>query len=123
MKFSSADIAGSRIGDLYEVCGQAQKSILWKGKGGFELFKHMIHRESLRLSKSQNSRFEKGTLDELNLIKDKSERYYKTEFKIVIVQPGLSKANASGQQLELLAVTENHLLQTYCIELEVIGNA
>jgi len=29
-KFSSADAAGARVKDLYEVCGQAQKSIKWR---------------------------------------------------------------------------------------------
>jgi len=86
------------------------------------LFKHMIERESRRVSNAKNTRFEKGTIEDLALIKEKSKRFYKTDFKIYIVQPGLSVRNASEQQLELLAVTENHLLETYRINLEVIGN-
>ena len=61
-------------------------------------------------------------MTEISLIKEKSRRFYKTDFKIYIIQPGLSAGNASEQQLELLAVTENHLIETYKIELEVIGN-
>jgi superfamily II DNA or RNA helicase len=122
LKYSHGENAGARISDLYEVCGQAQKSVFWKGKGGFELFKHMINRESKRLSNNKNTRFEKGTLADLALIKEKSKRFYKTDFKIYIVQPGLSVGNASEQQLELLAVTENHLLETYKIDLEVIAS-
>ena len=122
LKYSHEETAGARISDLYEVCGQAQKSVFWKGKGGFELFKHMIERESRRVSSAKNTRFEKGTIEDLALIKEKSKRFYKTDFKIYIVQPGLSVRNASEQQLELLAVTENHLLETYRINLEVIGN-
>ncbi|WP_186755965.1 DEAD/DEAH box helicase [Echinicola salinicaeni] len=120
LKYSHGENAGARISDLYEVCGQAQKSVFWKGKGGFELFKHMIQRESRRVNQSKNSRFEKGDLKELSLIKEKSKRFYKTDFKIFIVQPGLSAESASEQQLELIAVTENHLLETYKIDLEVI---
>lgn len=122
LKYSHEEIAGARISDLYEVCGQAQKSVFWKGKGGFELFKHMIERESTRIKNNKNSRFEKGTLEDIALIKEKSRRFYKTDFKIYIVQPGLSARSASEQQLELLAVTENHLLETYRINLEVIGS-
>ena len=48
----------------------------------------MIERESRRIARGQNSRFEKGTLTELALIKEKSKRFYKTDFKIYIVQPG-----------------------------------
>lgn len=122
LKYSHGENAGARISDLYEVCGQAQKSIFWKGKGGFELFRHMIQRESRRVSNGNNTRFEKGTIEDLALIKEKSKRFYKTDFKIYIVQPGLSKVNATEQQLELLAVTENHLLETYKIDLEVIAS-
>ncbi|MCU4177801.1 DEAD/DEAH box helicase [Carboxylicivirga sp. N1Y90] len=122
LKYSHGENAGARISDLYEVCGQAQKSVFWKGKGGFELFKHMIQRESRRVSNGKNSRFEKGTLENLALVKEKSKRFYKTDFKIYIVQPGLSIGRASEQQLELLAVTENHLLETYKVDLEVIAS-
>ncbi len=122
LKYSHEENAGARISDMYEVCGQAQKSVFWKGKGGFELFRHMIQRESRRVSNGNNTRFEKGTIEDLALIKEKSKRFYKTDFKIYIVQPGLSKGNASEQQLELLAVTENHLLETYKIDLEVIAS-
>ena len=123
LKYSHGDDAGARISDLYEVCGQAQKSVFWKGKGGFELFKHMIERENRRTNQGQNSRLEKGDIKQLSQIKDKSKRFYSTNFRIYIVQPGLSKARASEQQLELLAVTENHLLETYKIELEVIASS
>jgi hypothetical protein len=122
LKYSHGENAGARISDLYEVCGQAQKSVFWKGKGGFELFRHMIERESRRIANDKNTRFEKGNLKDLATIKEKSKRFYKTDFKIYIVQPGLSAENASEQQLELLAVTENHLLETYKIDLEVIAN-
>lgn len=122
LKYSHDENAGARISDLYEVCGQAQKSVFWKGKGGFELFRHMIQRESRRVSNGNNTRFEKGTIENLALIKEKSKRFYKTDFKIYIVQPGLSRDRASEQQLELLAVTENHLLETYKIDLEVIAS-
>lgn len=33
--------------------------------------------------------------------------------KIYIVQPGLSKAQASAEQLELLSVTETYLMEPY----------
>jgi len=122
LKYSHGENAGARISDLYEVCGQAQKSVFWKGKGGFALFKHLIQRESRRASNGKNSRFEKGTIENLALVKEKSKRFYKTDFKIYIVQPGLSIERASEQQLELLAVTENHLLETYKIDLEVIAS-
>ncbi len=123
LKFSGESFAGARIDDLYAVCGQAQKSIHWKGKGGTELIKHMIHRETKRTNEGKVSRFERSDLRQLGLIKEKSKRIYKCIFRIFIVQPGLSVAQASDQQLELLAVTENHLMETFKINFGVIANA
>lgn len=43
--------------------------------------------------------------------------------KIYIVQPGLSKAQASAEQLELLSVTETYLMETYRLPFGVIASA
>jgi hypothetical protein len=42
--------------------------------------------------------------------------------KIFVVQPGLSKSGASRDQLELLSVTENHLMETFRISFGVIAS-
>ena len=42
---------------------------------------------------------------------------------IFIVQPGVSKAGASHDQLELLSVTENHLMETFRIPFGVIASS
>lgn len=124
LKYSHEKESGSRIADLYEVCGQAQKSVMWIGKkeNGYELCKHLISRESKRISKNEITRFQLGNINDLEIIKHKSHKRYKCNFKVYIVQPGLSKSKASQVQLELLAVTENYLKQTYQIDLEVIGS-
>ena len=41
---------------------------------------------------------------------------------IHIVQPGLSRARATADQLELLSVTENHLAEIYDIPFVVIAS-
>lgn len=122
LKYSHGGEEGARISDLYEVCGQAQKSVSWRAKGGYSLCKHLISRESKRISKGEISRFQLGDINDLEIIKHKSKNRYKCDFKIYIVQPGLSKSKASQAQLNLLAVTENYLKQTYQIDLEVIGS-
>lgn len=58
-KFSKETAAGSRVKNLYEVCGQAQRSVYWKGQPA-ELIEHMLHREAKRLSRGGVSRFERG---------------------------------------------------------------
>ena len=42
--------------------------------------------------------------------------------KIYIVQPGVSKANATRDQLELMSVTENHLMETFRLSFSVIAS-
>ncbi len=44
------------------------------------------------------------------------------DVRVFIVQPGLSKVKASREQLELLSVTENHLMETYQLPFGVIAS-
>lgn len=119
-KFSLEATPGARIADLYTVCGQAQKSINWM-ENPTELFDHLLRREALRKNGKMISRFEQGNQDDLWKIKEIS-RDIPIELKVFIVQPGLSKSNASTAQLELLSVTETYLMETYQIPFEVIAN-
>jgi hypothetical protein len=50
-------------------------------------------------------------------------RVYPVSVPVNVVQPGLSRAGASRDQLQLLGVTANHLTETYQLPFEVIGNA
>jgi hypothetical protein len=42
--------------------------------------------------------------------------------RVFIVQPGSSVAEVSREQLELLAVTESYLVDTFAVPLEIIGS-
>jgi hypothetical protein len=42
--------AGARLSDLYEVCGQAQKSIRWR-RNPTPMLRHLIRRERRRLER------------------------------------------------------------------------
>ena len=42
---------------------------------------------------------------------------------VAIVQPGLSCAEISPDQLQLLGVTENYLMETYQLPFQVIASA
>lgn len=122
-KFSGENSSGARVSDLYELCGQAQKSIHWKDDPDLgSLFTHMLRREDDRMRKKGISRFEVGNEQQLYQIIEKSKVYPK-EFKINIIQPGLSKSKVSQRQLELLGVTENYLMETYQISLFVVASA
>lgn len=119
-KFSKESTAGARVDDLYAVCGQAQRSVHWKSdiQG---LIQHMRRRDDARRQRTGVSRFEHGDLSRLQEISRKTPRY-STEFKVFVVQPGLSKAAATNSQLELLAVTELYLKETFLIDIGVIAS-
>ena len=122
-KYSHADTPGRRIEDLYEVCGQAQKSISWvvSPNKKTDMFTHLLRRESLRQEAGAPSRFEAGDEEQVLTLRDMS-RLLPVNFKIYIVQPGVSRANASPEQLGLLSVTENYLAETYQLRLGIIAS-
>ena len=119
-KYAASAHPGARVDDLYAVCGQAQRSVYWKGdvRG---LLDHLRYREGGRLRKHNVSRFERGDVQKIG---DLIRRllFLTPEFKIFIVQPGLSKTKVESSQLELLAVTELYLQETYAIEFGVIAS-
>lgn len=119
-KYSSKPEPGSRIGDMYEVCGQAQRSVLWLHNRSrqIDLFTHLLRREALRIESGKATRFEVGSKERLIQIRDLSRTCGLT-IRVFIVQPGLSKEDAADHQLAVLGVTEKFLQETYQVPLQV----
>jgi hypothetical protein len=86
-----------------------------------DLFTHLLRREARRQETGASSRYEVGDGELLQTIREMS-RLCPVSLKIYIVQPGLSKANATRDQLELMSVTENHLMETFQISFGVIAS-
>lgn len=120
-KYSSEEKAGARAIDLYEVCGQAQKSVRWAERHD-EFLKHLMRREGGRQKKGEASRYEKGNSHDLHGLINQW-RELRPEFSITIVQPGYSMAQADKAHLELLAATESFLMETWRIPLRVMMSA
>jgi hypothetical protein len=122
-KFSGEATPGARVGDLYELCGQAQKCISWMSgpERQTDIFTHLLRRDANRRDGGGPSRIELGTPEVLQTVREVS-RTHPVSFRVFIVQPGLSKGGASRNQLELLSVTENHLMETYQIPFHVIAS-
>jgi hypothetical protein len=122
-KYSHGDLPGHRIEDLYEVCGQAQKSISWMSSSEkrTDLFAHLLRREARRQEIYGASRYEVGNIDLLQTIREMSH-LCPVSLKIFIVQPGVSKANVSREQLELLSVSEHYLMETFQLRFGVIAS-
>lgn len=123
-KYSESARPGGRVDDLYVVCGQAQRSVRWVSSHGAQtgLFSRLLRHEASRISRGRPTRFERGNKQVLALAKDMS-RLRKLAVSVYVVQPGLSRAEASQSQLELLAVTERYLNDTYDLPFAVIGSA
>ena len=119
-KYSGGSAAGARIDDMYVVCGQAQRSVMWLHNKDrrTDLFVHLLKRESTRIDEGRPSRIEIGNRDRLALIRDIS-RTCAVTLRVFIVQPGLSKTKAAEHQLALLGVTEKFLTETYQLPLHV----
>lgn len=118
-KYSHGDAPGARVADLYEVCGQAQKSIMWRRSELRPFFKTLENRARKKLKRTGVSPFEVGDIKKLYEIQERS-LVLRRRIEIVIVQPGLSASAASTQQLDLLASTQAYLLTTINAPLTVI---
>jgi len=119
-KFSKGQKPRANIEDLYEVCGQAQKSIHWVEKP-IELFNHLEKRDDELKKKKKVSRFDKGDINSLRRIMNMSLSL-PVNFKIYIVQPALSIEKITPEQQELLSVTEDYLMETYQLPFGVIAS-
>ena len=108
--------------NLYEVCGQAQKSVHWKHKEGTEFINHLLRRETKNRNGQTCSRLEVGSSDDLKKLLSIAKKEIPMEYEIYIVQPGFSKATATNEILTLLGVTENYLKEVAGINLKVIAN-
>lgn len=116
-KFSSKSKPGSRISDLYAVCGQAEKSVKWCSNTSL-IIERLIKREKHR-QKTNGSRIELGSLRKLNEIKNKL-RLYPSFVEITIVQPGVDSNTISEDMLQLLGGTSSYLMETYGIDLKMV---
>ena len=117
-KYSSDARPGARIADLYELCGQSQKSLRWRESPKIFL-QHLRKREGDRRRRTGVSRYELGDPSRVNgWLGRWSELSYR--FEITAVQPGYSKAASRAEHLELLAATSSLLMETWSIPFSLI---
>lgn len=117
-KYSHGATAGARVDDLYEVCGQAQRSIMWRRNDLDTLFRVLEDRARKKQKREGVSPFEVGDIRTLYELRDRAT-VLRRRVEMVIAQPGLSVEKASPQQLDLLASTQAYLRTTIGAPLEV----
>jgi superfamily II DNA or RNA helicase len=110
-KYAHGDTAGARVADLYEVCGQTQKSVSWRRSSLDPFFETLSDRAARKHTRQGVSPFMSGDLKKLFEIQERA-RVLRRRMEMVIVQPGLSASGATARQLDLLASTETYLRTT-----------
>jgi len=120
LKYANGGKVSNNIDNLYVVCGQAQKCIRWKYTSGDVFFKHILYRNQLRLKKNESSRIIKGCEKDIVKLREQACNKKEMKFRVFIVQPGMSKSNASMEMMQLLGCTVQYLKQVANIPLHVI---
>ncbi|MBT2733137.1 DEAD/DEAH box helicase family protein [Carnobacterium sp. ISL-102] len=115
-KYSHGDNPRARVSDLYEVCGQAEKSIMWNDNT-LELVIRMIEREKQQNKKYNTTRFDKGDLKTLHMLKKMIQAGFQTKFMISVVQPGVSIKSITPAMKQILFASDSFLTDTYGIKL------
>jgi superfamily II DNA or RNA helicase len=119
LKYASEGNINNNIGNFYQVCGQAQKSLKWKHKDGREIFTHLFKRKTKTLNGNSCSRIVKGTEGDLENLLEQAKWTKAIRYHMYIVQPSLSKANASDDILLLLGNVQHCLATVGDIDLLV----
>lgn len=101
-KYSSKPTAGSRLSDLYEVCGQAMRGARWRDNGALPLLEHLDRRAKAYAMRTGLSPFEIGDREALFRIRQQAPQLF-PRISTVIAQPGLSIKASSDEQLRLIA--------------------
>ncbi|MER9191227.1 DEAD/DEAH box helicase [Mesorhizobium australicum] len=117
-KYASTDTGAARLDDVYEVAGQALKSVQFCHKPK-RFIRNMVTREKRRLERGESTRFDRGTLGALRQLYSRWDQY-RFEYRVWIVQPGISKAAASQPILQLLGFVEKALRDHRRIPLTVV---
>jgi superfamily II DNA or RNA helicase len=122
LKYAKKGAVGNDIDNLFQVCGQAQKSINWKYRAGREFFEHLFR----KITKTENgvscSRLIKGTETQLETLLTAAKWTKTMKFHMYIVQPGFAKNNVSDDILLLLGNTYHYLHTVGNIELKVYSS-
>lgn len=116
-KHSAEATAGARVEDLYEVCGQAVRSIRRRKRTGVML--ELLSRRAGRKLERGYRPFEVG--DEAALVRVcELAGQLRPQFEVVIAQPGLAKSQVRDDQLPVLAGVANYLQHTAGAPLSIL---
>ena len=115
-KGATGNAPGHRLGDVYEIAGQAVKSVRWALKQ--RILTNIRRRFTQNIG---GHRFIRGSLDQLeNLLQGATPA--QIDFEVIVVQPGLKKAGLPAELSNVLAAASDHLVRGGFRPLRVIGS-
>lgn len=120
LKFARGGKVSNSIENLYQVCGQAQKSVRWKYYGGSKVFDHILKRDEMKTNKGESSRLLKGTTNDILMLREEASNKKELRYHVVIVQPGMSQSTCSHEMKILLGCTVQILHEQANIDCRVI---
>lgn len=115
-KGSGGAKAGLRVDDVYEVCGQVVKCLVWLGKPR-DLHDRLTYRH-----KQVNRRCIHGDKGLLDSIMAKAKTSHKVRYELVLVQPGISRSRLPANQANVLAAA-NDYISDLCLPLRILASA
>jgi hypothetical protein len=115
-KASSERKPGSRVDDLYELCGQVAKSTAWANRIPF--VKALRHRLKTRNGRTRILRGKMEDLEEA-ILRGPPRRMV---LEVVAVQPGLSAEKMSAKASRVLAAADDFIFSGETRRLRVLGS-
>jgi superfamily II DNA or RNA helicase len=112
-KRSHGAAPGARVEDVYEVCGQAQKSVIWRS---LDRIRRRLH------GRLEQVEYVRGTEHLLANLLDAADTL-RQQFGVVVVQPGISAGGITPALLENLGATTGHLTRAGFRRLRVVVSA
>lgn len=120
LKYARGGKVSNSIENLYQVCGQAQKSVRWKYVVGQKVFDHILKRSENKEQRGKSSSILKGTIEEIIKLREEASNKKEVRYHVVIVQPGMSKSQCSHEMKILLGNTVKILHEMANVDCHVI---
>lgn len=120
LKFALRGKVSQDINNLYQVCGQAIKSVRWKYLLSKKIFDQILSRNERKIKNGYSSSILKGDINDVERYREQALNSRELRFHIVIVQPGMSKQTITEEMLILLGNVKQYLFDVSAIDLQVI---
>jgi superfamily II DNA or RNA helicase len=116
VKGSGGAAPGNRVDDVYEVCGQVVKSLIW-------LKSPQALLEKIRLRRQAGSAWIKGDDARFEQLFQRGKDEIGFQFQIGLVQPGISKSDIEPKLGEVIAAARTYIKSCASASIIVCGSA